>query len=426
MKRMPDGIDGEFFYEKSAPSHTPDWLGRCVVQSEEAKGGEIDYLTIDDAAGLLYVANLGCIEFHPLHSRCPDVDAPGLPVLRSRSVRALHLRGRARRRPAHQGPARPAGPAVVPEDERRDRAADLRAGAARRLHPRHRARLRRRGGPPDQGCRPRPRHDGLEDRRSHREDLHRPQHEPLGREHRGRLLGASRASCAGLDPAHVGRGVRGRVRAGRLPHRQRLGTVRAGGRPVRRRSHRGAPISRRRSRRSGSTPSRRDDDAPGRPSTRRFPGPRPGASRPDLRGDRRGLEGSGVVRVRAPARLRTRGHDRAGARRGDAGRQLLRDPQASRDATALRRAARARRRAAVVGRAEGPADRQGRQAARRADRGASRSSTGRSRARSPRGTTAPARCASSTTAGTNRSSGPTRRSRSCCTAGAIRVSSSTS
>jgi bifunctional non-homologous end joining protein LigD len=76
MKRMPDGIDGPFFYEKSAPAHTPDWLGRCVVQSDEAKGGEIDYLTIVDAAGLLYVTNLGCIEFHPLHSRCDDVAHP--------------------------------------------------------------------------------------------------------------------------------------------------------------------------------------------------------------------------------------------------------------------------------------------------------------------------------------------------------------
>ncbi len=76
MKRMPDGIDGESFYEKSAPSHTPDWLGRCVVQSDDAKKGEIDYLTIDDAAGLLYVANLGCIEFHPLHARCSDITHP--------------------------------------------------------------------------------------------------------------------------------------------------------------------------------------------------------------------------------------------------------------------------------------------------------------------------------------------------------------
>ncbi len=76
MKRMPDGIEGDSFYEKSAPSHTPDWLGRCVVQSDDAKKGEIDYLTISDAAGLLYVANLGCIEFHPLHARCADTAHP--------------------------------------------------------------------------------------------------------------------------------------------------------------------------------------------------------------------------------------------------------------------------------------------------------------------------------------------------------------
>jgi bifunctional non-homologous end joining protein LigD len=76
MKRMPDGIGGPFFYEKSAPSHVPDWIGRCRVLSEDAKTGVIDYLTIDDAAGLLFVANLGCIEFHPLHSRCEDVDHP--------------------------------------------------------------------------------------------------------------------------------------------------------------------------------------------------------------------------------------------------------------------------------------------------------------------------------------------------------------
>ena len=37
MKRMPDGMDGPFFYEKTAPSHTPDWIERCPVESEDAK-----------------------------------------------------------------------------------------------------------------------------------------------------------------------------------------------------------------------------------------------------------------------------------------------------------------------------------------------------------------------------------------------------
>jgi bifunctional non-homologous end joining protein LigD len=76
MKRMPDGIDGGFFYEKTAPGHTPDWIHRCTVLSDDAKAGRIDYLTVDDLPTLLYVANLGCIEMHPLHSRCADVAHP--------------------------------------------------------------------------------------------------------------------------------------------------------------------------------------------------------------------------------------------------------------------------------------------------------------------------------------------------------------
>jgi DNA ligase D-like protein (predicted ligase)/DNA ligase D-like protein (predicted polymerase)/DNA ligase D-like protein (predicted 3'-phosphoesterase) len=76
MKRMPDGIDGPDFYEKTAPSHTPEWVHRCTVLSEDAKEGRIDYLTVDDLATLLFVANLGAIEMHPLHSRCSDTVHP--------------------------------------------------------------------------------------------------------------------------------------------------------------------------------------------------------------------------------------------------------------------------------------------------------------------------------------------------------------
>ena len=76
MKRMPDGIAGNFFYEKTAPSHTPDWIERCTVLSEDAKEGVIGYLMVQDLPTLLYVANLGCIEMHPLHSRCASVEEP--------------------------------------------------------------------------------------------------------------------------------------------------------------------------------------------------------------------------------------------------------------------------------------------------------------------------------------------------------------
>ncbi len=78
MKRMPNGISGSFFYEKSAPSHTPDWMRRCPVEGQDERGRakRIDYLMVDDVAGLLFMANLGCIEFHPLHSRCDAYEYP--------------------------------------------------------------------------------------------------------------------------------------------------------------------------------------------------------------------------------------------------------------------------------------------------------------------------------------------------------------
>jgi bifunctional non-homologous end joining protein LigD len=76
MKRMPDGADGPFFYEKTAPSHTPDWVARCNVESDDAKTGVIGYMMVNDLATLLYVANLGNIEMHPLHSRCFSVNSP--------------------------------------------------------------------------------------------------------------------------------------------------------------------------------------------------------------------------------------------------------------------------------------------------------------------------------------------------------------
>jgi bifunctional non-homologous end joining protein LigD len=83
MKRMPNGAGGEFFYEKEAPPNTPEWMPRCDVDSVgsdgrwgPAKHDVIHYLMVDDVAAVLFVVNLGCIEFHPLHSRCGSVETP--------------------------------------------------------------------------------------------------------------------------------------------------------------------------------------------------------------------------------------------------------------------------------------------------------------------------------------------------------------
>jgi bifunctional non-homologous end joining protein LigD len=75
LKRMPNGVKGDFFYEKNAPAHTPRWMPRVAVDSE-GSGKTINFLTVHDVAHMLYIANLGCIEFHPLHARGEDQKHP--------------------------------------------------------------------------------------------------------------------------------------------------------------------------------------------------------------------------------------------------------------------------------------------------------------------------------------------------------------
>jgi bifunctional non-homologous end joining protein LigD len=73
LKRMPNGVEGDFFYEKNAPVHTPRWMPRIPVRAE---GKTINFLAVRDVAHMLWVVNLGCIEFHPLHSRGTDQEHP--------------------------------------------------------------------------------------------------------------------------------------------------------------------------------------------------------------------------------------------------------------------------------------------------------------------------------------------------------------
>jgi len=68
LLRMPDGVTGPSFFEKQAPAHTPEWVSRARIEGRGSRGA-IDYLVAQDEASLLFVANLGCVEMHPLHSR---------------------------------------------------------------------------------------------------------------------------------------------------------------------------------------------------------------------------------------------------------------------------------------------------------------------------------------------------------------------
>ena len=72
--RMPDGVRGERFYQKNAPSHTPGWVKTAPVPRSE--GGFINYLVIDDARTLAWCANSAALELHPFLHRAGDVRRP--------------------------------------------------------------------------------------------------------------------------------------------------------------------------------------------------------------------------------------------------------------------------------------------------------------------------------------------------------------
>lgn len=62
LKRFPNGVQDEGFYEKHSPSNTPEWAATLLVPSKNQ--APIEYLAVDDRATLVWAANLAAIEFH--------------------------------------------------------------------------------------------------------------------------------------------------------------------------------------------------------------------------------------------------------------------------------------------------------------------------------------------------------------------------
>lgn len=79
MSRYPDGIGGNSFYEKRAPSHTPDWVTRIPVPSD-SMGGIIPYVSARTPADLLWLAAMACIEMHPFHTRGDRLETPDYAI----------------------------------------------------------------------------------------------------------------------------------------------------------------------------------------------------------------------------------------------------------------------------------------------------------------------------------------------------------
>jgi DNA ligase D-like protein (predicted polymerase) len=74
LKRFVQGAEGEPFYQKRAPENHPEWL-RTVTLSFPS-GRTAEEVVVDDAAGLAWIVNLGCIELHPHAVRTGDLDHP--------------------------------------------------------------------------------------------------------------------------------------------------------------------------------------------------------------------------------------------------------------------------------------------------------------------------------------------------------------
>src|ERR1041384_1992422 len=75
LKRYPNGVHGEVFYEKDAPAYTPKWIKRFPVPRREG-GADINYIVINDRATLAWVANLAALELHPFLHRVPRLERP--------------------------------------------------------------------------------------------------------------------------------------------------------------------------------------------------------------------------------------------------------------------------------------------------------------------------------------------------------------
>src|SRR5437764_6381036 len=75
LKRYPNGVFGEAFYEKDAPGFTPRWIKTFPVPRREG-GPDINYILINDVRTLTWAANMAALELHPFLHRVPHIERP--------------------------------------------------------------------------------------------------------------------------------------------------------------------------------------------------------------------------------------------------------------------------------------------------------------------------------------------------------------
>jgi len=63
MKRYPNGVDEQYFYQKESPKHRPEWVTTVPMWSE-GNGRDINFTVVNSLPTLLWAANLADLELH--------------------------------------------------------------------------------------------------------------------------------------------------------------------------------------------------------------------------------------------------------------------------------------------------------------------------------------------------------------------------
>jgi bifunctional non-homologous end joining protein LigD len=79
LKRYPNGVDSQFFYEKNCPKHRPPWVATTPIFGGR-KNELMDYCVVNDLPTLVWMSNLAALELHPSLSRAPEIKRPTMIV----------------------------------------------------------------------------------------------------------------------------------------------------------------------------------------------------------------------------------------------------------------------------------------------------------------------------------------------------------
>jgi bifunctional non-homologous end joining protein LigD len=79
LKRYPNGVESQYFYEKQCPEHRPEWVQTAAVSSRRNRG-TINFCLVQDAPTLVWAANLADIELHTSLSLADPIDRPTMMV----------------------------------------------------------------------------------------------------------------------------------------------------------------------------------------------------------------------------------------------------------------------------------------------------------------------------------------------------------